>query len=88
MAFAEWMVVRLSLEEELEIERKVREPYETNDIVELRDNCSALIRKVAIQEKLLKQAADMICEWEVKAVLEPVKQPIPRRRSFLNRLFD
>ena len=88
MAFAEWMVVRLSLEEELEIERKVREPYETNDIVELRDNCSALIRKVAIQEKLLKQAADMICEWEVKAVLEPVKQPIPRRKSFLNRLFD
>ena len=88
MAFAEWMVVRLSLEEELEIERKVREPYETNDIVELRDSCSALIRKVAIQEKLLKQAADMICEWEVKAVLEPVKQPIPRRKSFLNRLFD
>jgi len=78
--------IQLSIEEELEIERKCREPFAVQDTQELKKACSFLIKKTLIQDKIICKAMEYITEMEVRAVLEPVKQPRPRR-GFLDRFF-
>lgn len=85
-SFSELLPIKLTVEEELEIERKCREPFTVQDTDELKKACSFLIKKTLIQDKLISKAMLYMTELEVKAVLEPVKQPRPNRR-FLDRFF-
>ncbi len=85
-SYFESVPIQLSVEEELEIERKCREPFAIQDTQELKKACSFLIKKTLIQDKVICKAMEYMTELEVRAVLEPVKQPRPRR-GFLDRFF-
>ena len=56
MGWADWMVVNQSLEEELEVERSVREVYNCDDEQALKELCAGLVRQNWHQSKLLSQA--------------------------------
>lgn len=62
MGWADWMVVNQSLEEELELERGVREVQATTDEAALKAFCISLLRTNWHQAKLLKQAVGHIAE--------------------------
>ena len=67
MGWADWMVVTQSLEEELQLERSVREIQGCEDVEVLVEICVALTRQSWHQGKLLKQAVGHIAErdaWE------------------------
>ena len=60
MGWADWMVVHQSLEEELELERNVRDVQGCTDEDALKALCASLIRTNWHQAKLLKQAVGHI----------------------------
>ena len=60
MAWNEWMVVTQSLEEELELERNVRDVQGCSDENALKALCVSLVRTNWHQAKLLKQAVGHI----------------------------
>ena len=60
MGWAEWMVVEQSLEEELGLERHVRQVQGCSDEDALRALCVSLVRTNWHQAKLLKQAVGHI----------------------------
>ena len=64
MGFADWMVVNQSLEEELELERTVRDVQGCTDESALRALCVSLVRTNWHQAKLLKQAVGHIGELD------------------------
>ena len=64
MSWADWMVVTQSLEEELELERTVRQIQGCEDPEVLVDMCVTLARQSWHQSKLLKQAVGHIAERE------------------------
>ena len=71
MGWSDWMVVTQSLEEELELERAVREIQGCEDVDVLVGLCVALTRQGWHQGKLLKQAVGHIAErdaWEEAVV--------------------
>ena len=55
-----WMVVEQSLEEELLVERTVREINDCNDFDAVKSVCTALVRQNWYQSKMLKQAVGRI----------------------------
>ena len=60
----EWMVVEQSLEEELTLERSVREIEDCENIDVLSQLCVAMARQHWHQGKLLKQAVERVAELE------------------------
>ena len=62
MGWADWMVVNQSLEEELELERNVRDVRNCSDEDALKSLCVSLVRTNWHQAKLLKQAVSHIGE--------------------------
>jgi hypothetical protein len=60
MGWADWMVVEQSLEEELELERNVRDVQGCTDEVALKSLCVSLVRTNWHQAKLLRQAVGHI----------------------------
>jgi hypothetical protein len=62
MGWADWMIVNQSLEEELELERSVREVQNCGDDDALRALCVSLVRTNWHQGKLLSQAVAHIGE--------------------------
>ena len=69
MGWADWMVVNQSLEEELELERSVREVQSCGDEVALRALCVSLVRTNWHQGKLLSQAVAHIGEMDASMSL-------------------
>ena len=66
MGWADWMVIHQSLEEELEVERSVREVYSCEDEKALKELCVGLVRQSWHQSKLLSQAVTRIGELDAK----------------------
>ena len=64
MGWAEWMIVNQSLEEELELERNVRDVQGCTDENALKTLCVSLVRTNWHQAKLLKQAVGHIGELD------------------------
>ena len=60
MGWADWMIVENSLEEELQLERTVREIKSCTDVEVLSQLCIAMARQSWHQSKLLKQAVGHI----------------------------
>ena len=60
MGWADWMIVNQSLEEELELERNVRNVQGCTDEDALKTLCVSLVRANWHQAKLLKQAVGHI----------------------------
>ena len=66
MGLADWMVVNQTLEEELEVQRSVREINNCNDEEALKMLCSAMVRQSWHQSRLLSQAVSRIGELDAK----------------------
>ncbi len=66
MGWADWMIVEQSLEEELELERTIREVQMLEDVGVLKDTCGALLRQNWHQRKLLAQSVERIAEMDAK----------------------
>tara|TARA_Y100000015_G_C2373100_1_gene81087 strand:+ start:653 stop:868 length:216 start_codon:yes stop_codon:yes gene_type:complete len=66
MGWADWMVVNQTYEEELEVERSVREVNKCDDEEALKMLCSALVRQSWHQGKLLSQAVTRISELDAQ----------------------
>ena len=66
MGWADWMVITQSLEEELEVERSVREVHACTDEEALKELCVGLVRQSWHQQKLLAQACTRIGELDAK----------------------
>ena len=60
----EWMVVTQSLEEELELEKNVRDVQNCSDQDALQELCVSLVRTNWHQAKLLQQAVGHIAELD------------------------
>ncbi|WP_291812798.1 hypothetical protein, partial [Limnobacter sp.] len=60
------MVINQSLEEELEVERSVREVHACTDEEALKELCVGLVRQSWHQQKLLAQACTRIGELDAK----------------------
>ena len=70
MAWADWMVVKQTLEEELNLERQVRSISNVDDLHTLQQLCSSLTRQNWHYSKLLKQAVGRVAELDVRRVCD------------------
>ena len=70
MGWADWMVVTKSLEEELQLEKTVREIQTCDDIEMLSQMCVAMARQNWHQSKLLKQAVGHIASLDASMACE------------------
>ena len=64
MGWADWMVIKQSLEEELELEKSVRDVQSCDDGDALRTLCVSLVRTNWHQAKMLQQAVGHIAELD------------------------
>ena len=64
MGWADWMVVNQSIEEELELEKNVREVQNCTDGDALKSLCVSLVRTNWHQQKMLRQAVGHIGELD------------------------
>ena len=67
MGWADWMIVEQTLEEELGLERSVREIESCSDIEVLSQLCVALARQSWHQGKVLSQAVGHIASLDVES---------------------
>ena len=79
MAWNEWMVVHQSLEEELELERNVRDVQGCTDGDALKALCVSLVRTNWHQAKLLKQAVGHIGQLDASMTLSLIHISEPTR---------
>ena len=82
MAWAEWMIVKPSLEEELLLESDSRAVVEDENHEEVAKLCSTLIKQNWYHEKLLRQCVGRVAELEatIECMKRPVKKPWWRSR--------
>jgi hypothetical protein len=64
MGWADWMVINQSLEEELELEKNVRDVQNCSDRDALQELCVSLVRTNWHQAKMLQQAVGHIAELD------------------------
>lgn len=69
MAWADWMVVNLSLEDELQLEREARAILHHDDPEDIARLCFQLVKQTHYQQKLLSQAVGRITELEAEGFL-------------------
>lgn len=75
----EWMVVQLSLEEQLALEGQSRVALNCPDSKEVAKLCANLIKQNAHQAKLIKQAVHHIAALEATLYLQQSNRPWWRR---------
>lgn len=83
MAWGEWMVVKMSVEEELRLEASVRDIQNSTEKLAVAKLCSSLLRQTYFQQMLIKQATSYIALLEMEQLL---KKPTSRRQAFLRRI--
>ena len=64
MGWADWMVINQSLEEELELEKNIRDVQSCSDRDALQELCVSLVRTNWHQAKMLQQAVGHIAELD------------------------
>ena len=78
MGWADWMVVRPSVEEDLAIEKAARVPLHHHDVDDIRKLCSSLVRHSWLQDMMLRQALGRIIELGA-IVIANDRSAAPRR---------
>lgn len=87
MAWADWMVVNLSLEDELQLEREARAILHHDDPEDIARLCFQLVKQTHYQQKLLSQAVGRITELEAEGFLrESLEVEQGRRMNWWRRL--
>lgn len=66
MGWADWMTLKPTFEQELEVERQVREVQNCENLEVLQGLCAALTRQSHHHSQLLKQAVGRIAELDAK----------------------
>jgi hypothetical protein len=69
MAWGQWMVVNLTIEEELEVERLARSAINHPEPEQVAAIAASLVKQNAYQKKILQQAVRYISELEIKNAL-------------------
>lgn len=69
-ANANWLCVSLTLEEELQLERQVREVESSPHREEVNKLCAALVRQNVLQQRIIKQACGYVAMLEMQQLLE------------------
>ena len=87
MTWGDWMVVNLTMEEELRIEQQARSILAASDEGQVRDLCAALSKQNAFQQKLIKQAVRHITELELKAELSELEEVDPAACAYVRSQF-
>lgn len=77
MAWADWMVVDLTLEEQLQLEREARAVLSHDDGEEVARLCFQLIKQTHYQQILLNQAVGRITELETESFLHETQNLLP-----------
>ena len=89
MAWADWMVVSLSLEDELQLEREARAILHHDDPEDIAKLCFQLVKQTHYQQKLLNQAVVRITELETESFLhESFEVEQSRRMSWWQRILS
>jgi hypothetical protein len=84
MAWGEWMIVELSVEDQLRLEGQARAALSHDDPNQVAQLCASLIRQNAYQSKLIQQATGHIGQLEMEQFLAGAK-PKPWWRRLLRR---
>ena len=87
MTWGDWMVVNLTMEEELRIEQQARSILAASDEDQVRDLCAALSKQNAFQQKLIKQAVRHITELELKSELDAMEEVDPAACAYVRSQF-
>jgi hypothetical protein len=69
MSWGRWMIVELSVEDQLRIEGQARAALAHDDLSQVAHLCAALIRQNAYQSKLIQQATGHIAKLEMEQFL-------------------
>lgn len=77
MSWGEWMVVNMTIEEQLALEKQARAALIHHDADAVGRLCSALIKQNAMQAQLIKQATGRIAELEMKEFLTQQQDAAP-----------
>ena len=89
MAWADWMVVNLSLEDELQLEREARAILHHDDPEDIAKLCFQLVKQTHYQQKLLNQAVGRITELEAEGFLhESLEVEQDRRMNWWRRILS
>jgi len=89
MAWADWMVVNLSLEEQLQLEREARSVLSHDDHDQVAKLCAQLIKQTHYQQTLLSQAVGRITELETEGFLrESFEVEQDRRLNWWRRILS
>lgn len=89
MAWADWMVVNLSLEEQLQLEREARSVLSHDDHDQVAKLCAQLIKQTYYQQTLLSQAVGRITELETEGFLrESFEVEQDRRMNWWRRILS
>jgi hypothetical protein len=89
MAWADWMVVNLSLEEQLQLEREARSVLSHDDHDQIAELCAQLIKQTHYQQTLLNQAVGRITELEAEGFLrESLEVEQSRRMNWWRRILS
>jgi hypothetical protein len=75
MAWSQWMVVTLTLEEQLQLESQARSALNHSDRDAVAKLCASLIKQNAYQSQLIKQAVGYIAALETKEFLSKMNRP-------------
>lgn len=82
MAWGEWMVVNPSLQQQLELEKTVRDVTSHHDADKVRSLCASLMRQNYYHQLLIRQATGHIARLELEGFLSSCERP-----GFVERLF-
>lgn len=74
MGWADWMVINLTLEDELQLERQARAVLNHDDRDEVAELCFQLIKQTHYQQILLNQAVGRITELETENFIEELDE--------------
>jgi len=89
MAWADWMVVNLSLEEQLQLEREARSVLSHDDHDQIAELCAQLIKQTHYQQTLLNQAVGRITALEAEGFLrESLEVEQSRRMNWWRRILS
>lgn len=74
MGWADWMVIDMSLEDELQLERQARAILHHDDHEEIAELCFTLIKQTHYQQILLNQAVGRITELETQDFIDELDE--------------
>ena len=81
MSWGEWMVVNMSMEEQLSLETQARAALHHHDPAAVGRLCAALIKQNAMQAQLIRQAAGHIARLEMEQFLSESQSSVAPPRT-------